>query len=122
MARITRRKLLRTASAVGAGAAAALSAPPAIAQSAPTLRWRMATSWPKTLDTVYGGAQHFAGYVADVTDDKFRIQVFAADEVAPGLGVTEAVSAGTVELCHTAPTTCGTRTRPSRWPARRPSD
>jgi TRAP-type mannitol/chloroaromatic compound transport system substrate-binding protein len=102
MARITRRRLLRTAGAVGAGAAAALSTP-AIAQSAPALRWRMATSWPRTLDTVYGGAEQFAGYVADVTDNKFQIQVFAADEIAPGLAVTEAVAAGTVELCHTAP-------------------
>jgi TRAP-type mannitol/chloroaromatic compound transport system substrate-binding protein len=102
MARITRRRLLKTASSVGAGAATAIAAP-AIAQSSPSLRWRMATSWPKTLDTVYGGAQHFAEYVADVTDNKFQIRVFAADEIVPGLEVTDAVSAGTVELCHTAP-------------------
>jgi len=102
MARITRRRLLRTAGAAGAGAAAAIASP-AIAQASPPLRWRMATSWPKTLDTVYGGAMHFAEFVADATDNRFQIRVFAADEIAPGLAVTEAVSAGTVELCHTAP-------------------
>jgi TRAP-type mannitol/chloroaromatic compound transport system substrate-binding protein len=102
MGRITRRKLLTTAGAAGAGAAAAI-ATPAIAQSSSTVRWRMATSWPRTLDTVFGGAEHFAEYVADATDSRFQIRVFAADEIAAGLTVTEAVSKGTVELCHTAP-------------------
>src|SRR5262245_1457679 len=102
MPRITRRTLLRSAGTVGT--AAAISTP-AIAQSAPTLRWRMATSWPKSLDTLFGGAERFAGYVADATDNKFQIQCFPAGAIQgiPGLQVTEAVSAGTVELCHTAP-------------------
>jgi TRAP-type mannitol/chloroaromatic compound transport system substrate-binding protein len=102
MPRITRRTLLRSAGAVGTAAAIAA---PAIAQSAPTLRWRMATSWPKSLDTLFGGAERFAGYVADATDNKFQIQCFPAGAIQgiPGLQVTEAVSAGTVELCHTAP-------------------
>jgi len=100
MPRITRRRLLKGAGTVGT--MAAISAP-AIAQSSPSIRWRMATSWPKSLDTLFGGAERFAGYVADATDNKFLIQCFAADEIAPGLQVTEPVSAGTVELCHTAP-------------------
>jgi TRAP-type mannitol/chloroaromatic compound transport system substrate-binding protein len=102
MPRITRRTLLRSAGTVGT--AAAISAP-AIAQAAPTLRWRMATSWPKSLDTLFGGAERFAGSVADATDNKFQIQCFPAGAIpgVPGLQVTEAVSAGTVEMCHTAP-------------------
>jgi TRAP-type mannitol/chloroaromatic compound transport system substrate-binding protein len=65
----------------------------------------MATSWPKSLDTLYGGAERFAGYVADATDNKFQIECFPAGAIqgVPVLQVTEAVSAGTVELCHTAP-------------------
>src|SRR5262245_61600794 len=100
MARITRRRLLKTAGT--AGAAAAISAP-AIAQSAPSLRWRLATGWPKTLDALFGGSEHFAEYVAEATDNKFQIRCLPADEIAPGLQATDAVSAGTVELCHTAP-------------------
>jgi TRAP-type mannitol/chloroaromatic compound transport system substrate-binding protein len=108
MPRITRRTLLKRASTAGAAtglsALAALPAP-AIAQSSPSLRWRMATSWPASLDTLYGGARHFAGFVADATDNRFQIQCFPAGAIqgVPGLQVTEAVSAGTVELCHTAP-------------------
>src|SRR5690606_22826064 len=64
-----------------------------------------ATSWPRSLDTLYGGAQRFADFVADATSDRFMIQCFPAGEFAgvPGLQVTEAVSAGRVEMCHTAP-------------------
>ncbi|HWE19632.1 MAG TPA: ABC transporter substrate-binding protein [Hyphomicrobiaceae bacterium] len=102
MPRITRRTLLKSA---GAGGAAIAIAAPAVAQSFPTLKWRMATSWPKSLDTLYGGAERFAEYVADATDNKFRIECFPAGAIqgVPVLQVTEAVSAGTVELCHTAP-------------------
>jgi TRAP-type mannitol/chloroaromatic compound transport system substrate-binding protein len=102
MPRITRRAVLKGAGAVGT--AASLAAP-AVAQSSPTLKWRLATSWPKSLDTLYGGAERFAEYVADATDNKFRIECFPAGAIhgVPGLQVTEAVSAGSVELCHTAP-------------------
>jgi TRAP-type mannitol/chloroaromatic compound transport system substrate-binding protein len=41
--------------------------------------------------------------VAEATDNKFQIRCLPADEIAPGLQATDAVSAGTVELCHTAP-------------------
>jgi TRAP-type mannitol/chloroaromatic compound transport system substrate-binding protein len=102
MPRITRRAVLKGAGA--AGTAASIAAP-AVAQSSPRLKWRLATSWPKSLDTLYGGAERFADYVADATDNKVRIECFPAGAIqgVPGLQVTEAVSAGTVELCHTAP-------------------
>jgi len=102
MPRISRRTLLQSGGAVGAAAALAV---PAIAQSAPALKWRLATSWPKSLDTLYGGAERFAAFVADATDDKFQIECFPAGAIhgVSGLQVTEAVSAGTVDLCHTAP-------------------
>ena len=84
------------------GAAAAAVASPAIAQSSPEVKWRMTSSFPKSLDTIYGGAVEISKYVAEMTDNKFQIQVFAAGEVVPGLQALDATSNGTVELCHTA--------------------
>ena len=98
-----RRKFLRTAG-VGAAAAAAAGtvAAPAIAQSAPELNWRMTSSFPKSLDTLYGGAEFFAKIVAEATDNKFQIRTFAAGEIVPGLQVLDAVQNGTVEMGQTA--------------------
>src|SRR5712664_1657927 len=83
-------------------AGAATMAAPAIAQSMPEIKWRMPTSWPKSLDTLYGGAEMMAKMVAEATDNKFQIQTFAAGEIVPGLQVLDAVSNGTVEMGHTA--------------------
>lgn len=93
-----RRDFLKV-SAVGAAATAVAS--PAIAQSSPEVKWRMTSSFPKSLDTIYGGAEQVAKYVAEMTDNKFQIQVFAAGELAPGLQALDATSNGTVEACHT---------------------
>jgi TRAP-type mannitol/chloroaromatic compound transport system substrate-binding protein len=97
-----RRSFLKKATAGFAGAAATAAAP-AIAQSQPTITWRMATSWPKSLDTLYGGAELVAKRVGELTDGKFTIRAFAAGEIVPGLAVLDAVQAGTVECGHTAP-------------------
>ncbi len=83
-------------------AGAATMAAPAIAQSMPEIKWRMPTSWPKSLDTLYGGAEMMTKVVAEATDNKFQIQPFAAGEIVPGLQVLDAVSNGTVEMGHTA--------------------
>ena len=40
--------------------------------------------------------------MAEATDNKFQIQVFAAGEIVPGLQAADAVQNGTVEMCHTA--------------------
>src|SRR5215813_13388824 len=102
MAQITRRKFVRAAGVGGIGAAAATIAAPAIAQSAPELRWRIAASWPKSLDTLYGGVEYFCRRMAEITDNKFQIQPFAAGEIVPGLQVLDAVQNGTVEIGNTA--------------------
>src|SRR5437763_7669246 len=87
----------------GLGAAGAVTlAAPAIAQSMPEIKWRMPTSWPKSLDTLYGGAEMMAKMVAEATDNKFQIQTFAGGEIVPGLQVLDAVQNGTVEIGHTA--------------------
>src|SRR3978361_1911423 len=88
--------------ALGAGAAAAVIAKPAIAQSNPEVKWRLTSSFPKSLDTIYGAGELFAKVVAEMTDNKFQIQCFAAGEIVPGLQAADAVSSGTVEMCHTA--------------------
>src|SRR5437660_623257 len=94
-----RRDFLKVSAA---GAAATAVASPAIAQSSPEIKWRLTSSFPKSLDTIYGGAEQVAKYVAEMTDNKFQIQVFAAGEVIPGLQALDATSNGTVEMCHTA--------------------
>src|SRR5499425_2452917 len=86
---------------LGAAGAATIAAP-AIAQSMPELKWRMTASWPKALDTIYGGADVMCKAVAEATDNKFQIQLFAAGEIVPGLQVLDAVQAGTVEMGSTA--------------------
>ena len=94
-----RRSFLKKAAA---GVAATTVASPAIAQSQPSIQWRLAASWPKSLDTLYGGAELVARRVGEITDGKFTIRAFAAGEIVPALQVLDAVQAGTVELGHTA--------------------
>jgi TRAP-type mannitol/chloroaromatic compound transport system substrate-binding protein len=93
-----RRQFIQTATA---GAAAAAVAMPAVAQSNPEVKWRLASSFPKSLDTIYGGAEVMAKMVSDLTDGKFQIQVFAAGEIVPALQAADAVTNNTVEMCHT---------------------
>src|ERR1700716_3569 len=94
-----RREFLK---AGGVGLAASAVAAPAIAQSMPEVKWRYATSWPKSLDTLYGGCEFFAKRGAEITDNKFQIQSFASGELVPGLQVLDAVANGTVEMGNTA--------------------
>jgi TRAP-type mannitol/chloroaromatic compound transport system substrate-binding protein len=94
-----RRSFLKKAAV---GVAAGTVAAPAIAQSQPSIQWRLAASWPKSLDTVFGGADLIARRVAELTDGKFQIRTFAAGEIVPALQVLDAVQAGTVEMGHTA--------------------
>ncbi len=94
-----RREFLKAA---GVGVATSTIAAPAIAQSMPELKWRLTASWPKSLDTLYGGCEYFAKRIAEITDNRFQIQVFAAGEIVPGLQVLDAVQNGTVEMGNTA--------------------
>jgi len=87
--------------AIGGAASAAVAAP-AVAQSMPEVRWRLAASWPKSLDTLYGACEVFARRVGELTDNRFQIQVFAAGELVPGLAVLDAVQNQTVEIGNTA--------------------
>jgi len=95
-----RRQFIKTAGA-GLAASAAVAAP-AIAQSSPEIKWRLTSSFPKSLDTLWGAAETFSKYVGEATDGKFQVSTFAAGEIVPGLQAMDAVGAGTVECCHTA--------------------
>ncbi len=100
-----RRSFLKHAG-MGLAAGSAVAAPSIVnAQAAglPTVNWRMAASWPKSLDTLYGGAELIGKHVAAATGGKFNIKVFAAGEIVGGLQVLDAVQNGTVECGHTAP-------------------
>jgi TRAP-type mannitol/chloroaromatic compound transport system substrate-binding protein len=96
-----RRDLLLSGLGVGTTAAASAIVSPAIAQNMPEVKWRLTSSFPKSLDTIYGTAQVFAKYVAEATDNRFQIQTFAAGEIVPGLQALDAVSSGALECCHT---------------------
>ncbi|CAN7725316.1 TRAP transporter substrate-binding protein [Duganella sp. Dugasp56] len=82
-------------------AGAATLAAPALAQGGPAISWRLASSFPKTLDTIFGSAERFTKRVAELTGGKFVIRQFAGGEIVPGLQVMDAVQAGTVEMGHT---------------------
>jgi TRAP-type mannitol/chloroaromatic compound transport system substrate-binding protein len=98
-----RRKFLTKAAGTGlAGILAAGVAPAAIAQQA-NIRWRLASSFPKALDTIYGAAETFSKAVSDATGGKFAISVHAGGELMPPFSVVDAVQQGTVECAHTAP-------------------
>jgi TRAP-type mannitol/chloroaromatic compound transport system substrate-binding protein len=96
---MSRRKFLGKAAA---GLAAGALAAPAVVRAQPVVQWRMAASWPKSLDTLFGALELIAQRVADGTEGKFQIRVFAAGEIVPALQVLDAVQAGTVEAGHTA--------------------
>jgi TRAP-type mannitol/chloroaromatic compound transport system substrate-binding protein len=97
---VKRRDVLKSA---GLGLAGAALARPALAQTQPEISWRLASAFPKTLDTLFGTAELFARYVADASDNRFRIQVAPAGEIVPGgPAPLDAVSTKTVEMAHTA--------------------
>ncbi len=68
----------------------------------PRVKWRMVTSWPPALDTIYGGAEAIGDRVSAMTDGRFTISAYAAGEIVPALSVLDAVQAGTVECGHTS--------------------
>ncbi len=95
-----RREFLKAA---GIGAAASVTvAAPAVAQSAPEVKWRLTSSFPKSLDTLWGATETFARYCNEATGGRLQVQTYAAGEIVPGLQALDAVSAGNVEMCHTA--------------------
>src|SRR5882762_9108829 len=91
---VSRRNFARIAAA-----SAAVVSSPAIAQQ-PTIKWRLASSFPKSLEGLWGASPTVARFVSEMSDGKFQIDPFAAGEIVPGLQVLDAVANGTVECGH----------------------
>ena len=96
---VDRRALM---AGIAASAGTTTLAAPAIADSPPAIKWRMTSSFPKSLDTIFGASEVFARTVSEMTDGRFQIQLFAPGEIVPGLQAMDAVQNGTVECCHTS--------------------
>ena len=94
-----RRAVIKNAGLAGVLAAGVAPAVRAEAQ----IRWRLASSFPKSLDTIFGGAQDFADQVKAMSGGKFEISVHGPGELMPAFGVVDGVQQGTVECAHTAP-------------------
>lgn len=99
-----RREFLNvTAKTAAAGAASTVFAAPTIVRAqTPTIRWQMATSWPISLDTIYGAAVYFTERVAALTDGKFQITPNPAGKLSRGTDILDVVSQGAVPIGHTA--------------------
>ena len=97
-----RREFIRKAG-LGLAAATGVAAVPVIgqAEALPAIKWRLASSFPKSLDTLYGTSDFLAKRIAEITDGKFEIRVFAGGEIVPANGVLDAVQQNTVECGHT---------------------
>ncbi|MAU00731.1 MAG: ABC transporter substrate-binding protein [Anaerolineaceae bacterium] len=68
----------------------------------PEITWEMATSWPLSLDTIFGGAQIFADRLSAITGGKFTILPRASGELVGGTEVMDAVETGALQVGHTA--------------------
>lgn len=88
---------------VGLAGVLAAGAAPAIVHAQANIRWRLASSFPKSLDTIFGAADVFAKKVAEMSGGKFQISIHAGGELMPAFGVVDGVQNGTVEMAHTAP-------------------
>ncbi len=95
-----RRAFLKSAGA-GLGLAATSLASNTFADG-PAIKWRLASSYPKSLDTIYGASERLSQRLNKITNGKFQIRVFAGGDLIPGLQVLDAVQNGTVECGHSA--------------------
>jgi TRAP-type mannitol/chloroaromatic compound transport system substrate-binding protein len=93
-----RRQFLKAA---GIGLVGSAVAAPAIAQPMPELKWRLTSSFPKTLDALFGGAEDVHKAIAEATNNRFKSGVRRRRDCAGATGA-DAVTNGTVEACHTA--------------------
>ncbi|MCM2473715.1 TRAP transporter substrate-binding protein [Rhizobium sp. CG5] len=99
---MNRRSFFQKAGTTGLGAAATVAlAAPAIAQENPKVTWRLTSSFPKSLDIIFGAATDIAKSVAEASGGNFTIQTYAAGEIVPPLQAADAVESGTVEMAHT---------------------
>ncbi len=99
---MNRRAFFKQAGAASLGAVATTAlAAPALAQENPKISWRLTSSFPKSLDIIYGAATDIAQSVSEASGGNFTIQTFSAGEIVPALQAADAVASSTVEMAHT---------------------
>ncbi len=94
-----RRSLIKRAGI--AGVLASGIAPAVHAQAA--VRWRLSSSFPKSLDTIFGSAETMSKTVKELSSGKFEISVHAGGELMPPFANVDALKNGTIEMGQTAP-------------------
>ncbi|MEM1178122.1 MAG: TRAP transporter substrate-binding protein [Acidobacteriota bacterium] len=104
---LDRRRFLGRAAAGVAGVAgltacAAEDAGGPAVISNPKITWRLASSFPRGLDTIYGAAEVMANRLEVMSEGRFRIRCYPGGEIVPNLEVMDAVQQGTVQVGHTA--------------------
>jgi len=85
---------------VGCGNEQASSGPAVVSRD--KIRWRLASSFPQSLDTLYGATEYVVERVAAMTNNAFEIRPYPAGELVPGLEVLDAVQQGTVQIGQSA--------------------
>ena len=68
--------------------------------SQPTIRWRLVSSFPRSLDALFGAAPDLAERVEALTDGRFQIRAYPSGEIVPALEVLDAVGGGMAEIGH----------------------
>jgi len=74
----------------------------AAVQTRPRVRWQLISSFPRSLDTIFGAAEVLSERVSELTDGRFTIRVFPAGELVPYNQVLDSVQKGTVAIGHSA--------------------
>lgn len=97
-----KKAMLGAVAAAGTAACGGADAGAPAVQTGRRVTWRLASSFPRGLDTIYGAAEDLARRVAAMTDDRFQIRVYPAGELVPGLQVLDAAQQGTVQAAHSA--------------------
>jgi TRAP-type mannitol/chloroaromatic compound transport system substrate-binding protein len=99
---------LGVAGAAGAaGTVAACSGPgeggaAAAVRTQDRVQWRLASSFPRHLDALYGSAERLAARLAELTEGRFQIRAYPQNELVPALQVLDAAQQGTVQVGHSA--------------------
>lgn len=105
-----RRDFLKTTAAgiagggllAGCGGGGGETDPAPAVRARQQVRWRLVSSYPRSLDTIFGTAEEAARRVAAITEGAFQIQVFPPGELAPATEALGAVQKGAVEMGHSA--------------------
>ncbi|WP_295525064.1 TRAP transporter substrate-binding protein [uncultured Pseudacidovorax sp.] len=93
-----RRSIIKNAGL--AGVLAAGVAPAVHAQAA--VRWRLASSFPRSLDTIFGSAEMLSKTIKAMSGGKFEITVHPAGELMPAFGVVDALQGDNIEMAQSA--------------------